>query len=141
MTRWQHLNADDHLRQIGKGDSYGRGDFYIAFLGTPSDSGLWQLQFGGHHLALINTYRDGALAGATPSFQGIDQARAGQLCSTCPVPPILGWRNPYLALEGVGEGAFRGIAEPVRQRGQRAACLAQGAHRQTDAPARQIGQR
>lgn len=68
----QHLNADDYLRQIGKGDGYGRGDFYVAFLGTPSESGLWQLQFGGHHLALTNTYRDGALIGATPSFRGIE---------------------------------------------------------------------
>ncbi|WP_200901765.1 DUF3500 domain-containing protein [Pannonibacter phragmitetus] len=70
----QHLNADDYLRQIGKGDGYGRGDFYVAFLGTPSESGLWQLQFGGHHLALTNTYRDGALIGATPSFRGIEPA-------------------------------------------------------------------
>ncbi|MBX5242026.1 DUF3500 domain-containing protein [Rhizobium sp. NLR22b] len=70
----QHLNADDYLRQIGKGDGYGRGDFYVAFLGTPSEIGLWQLQFGGHHLALTNTYRHGALVGATPSFRGIEPA-------------------------------------------------------------------
>ncbi|MBB4481260.1 DUF3500 domain-containing protein [Rhizobium etli] len=70
----QHLKADDHLRQMGKGDGYGRGDFYVAFLGTPSETGLWQLQFGGHHLALTNTYRDGTLIGATPSFRGIEPA-------------------------------------------------------------------
>jgi hypothetical protein len=68
----QHLNADDYLRQIGKGDAYGRGEFYVAFLGRPSPLGLWQLQFGGHHLALANTYRDGVLVGATPSFRGIE---------------------------------------------------------------------
>ncbi|MEU9888195.1 DUF3500 domain-containing protein [Sphaerisporangium sp. NPDC051011] len=68
----QHLTADDHLRQIGAGDGYGRGDFRVAFLGKPSPTGAWQLQFGGHHLALSNTYSDGALVGATPSFRGIE---------------------------------------------------------------------
>ncbi len=68
----QHLNADDYLRQIGKDQRYGRGDFYVAFLGAPSETNLWQLQFGGHHFALSNTYRDGVLIGATPSFRGIE---------------------------------------------------------------------
>ncbi|MFK3670571.1 DUF3500 domain-containing protein [Leifsonia aquatica] len=68
----QHLAADDYLSANGGGSDYGRGNFYIAFLGTPSDSGTWELQFGGHHLALANTYTDGELAGATPSFRGIE---------------------------------------------------------------------
>ncbi|PKR53635.1 DUF3500 domain-containing protein [Thalassospira marina] len=71
----QHLNADDHLHDAGKGDAYGRGDFYIAFLGEPSETGLWQLQFGGHHFALSNTYHNGILTGATPSFRGIEPNR------------------------------------------------------------------
>jgi len=68
----QHLAADDYLGENGGGDEYGRGNFFIAFLGTPTDSGTWELQFGGHHLALANTYVDGALGGATPSFRGIE---------------------------------------------------------------------
>ncbi|SDM11444.1 Protein of unknown function [Geodermatophilus siccatus] len=68
----QHLAADDYLTDNGGGDDYGRGDYFIAFLGEPSDSGTWELQFGGHHLAVANTYVDGALAGATPSFRGIE---------------------------------------------------------------------
>jgi hypothetical protein len=68
----QHLEADDYLADNGGGDTYGRGNYYIAFLGTPSDTGTWELQFGGHHLALANTYTNGALAGATPSFRGIE---------------------------------------------------------------------
>lgn len=68
----QHLAADDYLADAGGGDSYGRGNFFIAFLGTPSDAGTWELQFGGHHLALANTYVDGLLASATPSFRGIE---------------------------------------------------------------------
>lgn len=68
----QHLNADDYLREHGGGPGYGRGSFYLALLGAPSDSGTWELQFGGHHLAVANTYVDGVLAGATPSFRGIE---------------------------------------------------------------------
>ena len=68
----QHLGADDYLADNGGGDDYGRGNFFITFLGTPSSTGTWELQFGGHHLAVANTYTDGALAGATPSFRGIE---------------------------------------------------------------------
>jgi hypothetical protein len=68
----QHLNADDYLAANGGGSDYGRSGYYIAFLGTPSDSGTWEFQFGGHHLAVANTYINGALAGATPSFRGIE---------------------------------------------------------------------
>jgi hypothetical protein len=68
----QLWNADDYLAAHGGGSSYGRGNYFIAFLGVPSDSGTWELQFGGHHLALSNTYVDGALAGATPSFRGVE---------------------------------------------------------------------
>src|SRR5258708_38948962 len=31
---------------------FGRDEFYISFLGAPSVSEPWMLQFGGHHLAL-----------------------------------------------------------------------------------------
>lgn len=68
----QLWNADDYLSANGGGSDYGRGNYYIAFLGTPSDTGTWELQFGGHHLAFANTYTDGKLAGATPSFRGVE---------------------------------------------------------------------
>jgi len=68
----QHLNADDYLGANGGGDTYGRKNFYIALLGSPQDTGTWELQFGGHHLAVANTYTDGKLVGATPSFRGIE---------------------------------------------------------------------
>lgn len=68
----QHLAADDYLADNGGGTDYGRGNFFVAFLGTPGDTGTWELQFGGHHLAVANTYVDGQLAGATPSFRGIE---------------------------------------------------------------------
>ncbi len=68
----QHLNADDYLSANGGGSEYGRANYFIALLGTPADTGTWEFQFGGHHLAVANTYTDGALVGATPSFRGIE---------------------------------------------------------------------
>ncbi|MCM0619517.1 DUF3500 domain-containing protein [Nocardioides bruguierae] len=67
-----HLDADDYLGENGGGDTYGRENFYLAFLGKPRAKGTWELQFGGHHLAVANTYTDGQLVGATPSFRGIE---------------------------------------------------------------------
>ena len=66
------LAADDYLADNGGGDSYGRENYYVALLGSPQDSGTWEFQFGGHHLAVANTYTDGKLAGATPSFRGVE---------------------------------------------------------------------
>ena len=68
----QELNADDYLATKGGGSTYGRANYYIAFLGQPTASGTWELQFGGHHFALANTYVNGQLAGATPSFRGVE---------------------------------------------------------------------
>ncbi len=68
----QHLAVDDWIAAHGGGRDYGRGNFYVAFLGAPAATGVWQLQFGGHHLALNHTYRDGVLAGATPSFRAAE---------------------------------------------------------------------
>jgi len=68
----QHLNADDYLADNGGGEDYGRSQFFVAFLGVPQDTGTWEFQFGGHHLAVANTYIDGSLVGATPSFRGIE---------------------------------------------------------------------
>lgn len=51
---------------------YSSGSYYLAFLGTPSTTDTWGLQFGGHHLAINQTYSDGAVAGATPEFVGAE---------------------------------------------------------------------
>ncbi|WP_238148102.1 DUF3500 domain-containing protein [Rothia halotolerans] len=66
------LAADDYLLQETGGSDYGSDNYYIAFLGDPSEDGTWELQFGGHHLAVSNTYSDGELASATPSFRGTE---------------------------------------------------------------------
>ena len=37
----------------GGGVVFGEDDYYLAFLGTPSVTTPWMLQFGGPHLAII----------------------------------------------------------------------------------------
>lgn len=64
--------ADDNLNTGGGGNGYNNGIYFIAFLGTPSLTGTWQLQFGGHHLATNITYANGAVTGATPKFEGTE---------------------------------------------------------------------
>jgi Protein of unknown function (DUF3500) len=69
----QILNADDFLQaETADTAGFSSGNYHIAFLGTPGPTGTWQLYFGGHHLAFANTYTDGVLAGATPSFRGVE---------------------------------------------------------------------
>ena len=64
--------ADDYLNANGGGNGYGSGLYFIAFLGTPSTSGTWMLQFGGHHLATNITFGGGNVTGATPKFEGVE---------------------------------------------------------------------
>lgn len=71
-----NLVADDYLAANGGGSDYGRGNYYMAFLGTPSTTGLWELQFGGHHYTLANTYNSGKITGVTPSFRAVEPMAA-----------------------------------------------------------------
>ena len=64
--------ADEYLKNNGGGNSYGEGLYYIAFLGTPSLTGLFEIQAGGHHLAIANTYNNGVMIGATPHFEATE---------------------------------------------------------------------
>jgi hypothetical protein len=63
--------ADDYLGTLSSG-GYSSGNYVICFLGTPSATGKWQLQFGGHHYAQNITYDAGAVTSVTPSHQGIE---------------------------------------------------------------------
>jgi hypothetical protein len=56
----------------GPGGGYGSAIYAIAFLGMPSPTGTWMLQFGGHHLATNITFRDGVVTGASPKFEGVE---------------------------------------------------------------------
>ncbi len=66
------LVADDYLGTINKGTTYGAGNFYLAFLGTPSTTGLWEIHFTGHHYTQPYTFNAGQLTGVTPAFRGVE---------------------------------------------------------------------
>ncbi|MEZ0541773.1 DUF3500 domain-containing protein [Fibrella arboris] len=66
------INAADDVLATKAGSGYSSGKYIIAFLGTPSATGTWMLQFGGHHYAQNITYNAGAVASSTPSHQGIE---------------------------------------------------------------------
>lgn len=51
------------------GPSFGEAEYYVAFVGAPSETGRWTLQFGGHHLA-INLTLAGSRATLAPSHTG-----------------------------------------------------------------------
>ena len=54
------------------GQDYSNGLYYLAFLGTPSTTDTWILQFGGHHLAINTTYGTSEGVSATPEFRGVE---------------------------------------------------------------------
>lgn len=62
----------------GGGGIFGKELYYISFLGTPSETAPWMLQFGGHHLALNFTIAGDrgvltpTLTGAQPALYTLD---------------------------------------------------------------------
>ncbi|GAB2699592.1 DUF3500 domain-containing protein [Aliiglaciecola aliphaticivorans] len=70
----QTMNADDYISTVSTDYKAGYSSYNtkIAFLGNPADEGVWQLYWGGHHFAFSNTYKNGKLIGATPSFRGVE---------------------------------------------------------------------
>ena len=55
------------------GPAFGRDQYYLAFVGTPSTTQPWTLQYGGHHLA-INLTLGGGQASMTPSLPAAQPA-------------------------------------------------------------------
>jgi type II secretory pathway pseudopilin PulG len=55
------------------GPAFGRDQYYVAFVGTPSITQPWTLQYGGHHLA-INLTIGGSQASMTPSLPAAQPA-------------------------------------------------------------------
>jgi hypothetical protein len=53
---------------------FGEDEYYLAFLGPPSTTAPWMLQFGGHHLA-INLTMAGSQSSMTPSLPATQPAR------------------------------------------------------------------
>ena len=58
----------------GGGVVFGRDEYFIAFIGAPSATNPWMLQFGGHHLA-INVTMVGSENVMTPSLPAAQPAR------------------------------------------------------------------
>jgi Protein of unknown function (DUF3500)/Calx-beta domain len=63
--------ADDFLGSVTSNPVYASGIYFIAFIGTPSSTGEWILQLGGHHYAL-SFYYHGSVESPTPYFTGIN---------------------------------------------------------------------
>lgn len=66
--------ADDaNATQTGQSNLFGKQYYNLALIGTPSDTGPWMWQFGGHHLAVNATIAGGRVS-MTPSFVGSEPA-------------------------------------------------------------------
>ncbi len=75
VAEWR---ADDALAAAtgsrpGRGPEFGTGFYYIALIGTPSETEPWQWQWGGHHVT-INATITGTQLSLTPSFIGVQPA-------------------------------------------------------------------
>jgi hypothetical protein len=69
------VNGDGRARPPGvSSPAFGFGNYWLAFLGTPSITAPWMLQFGGHHLA-INLTLGGSSASMTPSLPAAQPAK------------------------------------------------------------------
>ena len=68
--------ADGYLNQNGGGSGYNAGIYFIAFLNTPTTTGGWMLQFGGHHYGANISYNLGHVVSATPQFEAVEPAAA-----------------------------------------------------------------
>jgi hypothetical protein len=72
------MRGDEVLRTGGGGRGggavkFGEGEYYLAFVGTPSATAPWMVQFGGHHLA-INLTLAGSQASMAPSLPAAQPA-------------------------------------------------------------------
>jgi Protein of unknown function (DUF3500) len=69
----QIVQGDELLKQSGGQNMFGRDNYYVSFLGQPSATDPWMIQFGGHHLA-INLTLAGEHATLAPSHTGAQPA-------------------------------------------------------------------
>ena len=71
----QIVEADEVLRKGsgGRGPSFGRDEYFLSFVGKPSATEPWIIQFGGHHLGL-NVTLAGERGTLSPSHTGAQPA-------------------------------------------------------------------
>ncbi|HUR47330.1 MAG TPA: DUF3500 domain-containing protein [Candidatus Saccharimonadales bacterium] len=70
---FQIVEADENLKQTSNQTIFGRDEYYVSFLGQPSSTEPWMIQFGGHHLA-INLTRAGSQGTLAPSHTAAQPA-------------------------------------------------------------------
>jgi len=70
------VESDEVLRKESRSGAppFGRDEFFISFLGKPSATQPWMIQFGGHHLAL-NITMAGEQGVLTPSLIAVQPAK------------------------------------------------------------------
>ena len=64
------LEESSRARRLG----WNADNYWLAFFGEPSATDAWRWQFGGHHLAINMSVRDGRVS-MSPTFLGIEPAR------------------------------------------------------------------
>ena len=64
--------ADAYLGANGGGSGYSAGIYFMAFLNTPTTTGGWMLQFGGHHYGANIAYNQGHVVAGTPMFEALE---------------------------------------------------------------------
>jgi hypothetical protein len=69
----QMTESDEVLKRSGGQTMFGRDEYYVSFLGRPSATEPWMIQFGGHHLGL-NITLTGARGTLAPSLTGAQPA-------------------------------------------------------------------
>ena len=104
------LAADDYLNGLGGGSGYGAGNYYMAFLGTPSTTDLFEIQFGGHHHTVSNTYYNGKIIGATPAFRAAEPSGTFTQSGTT-YQPILQEKAAFAAIIASFSSADAAIAK------------------------------
>ena len=65
------LAADDYLGYTQNATGYGADLYHVAFVGTPTETGLWTLMLGGHHMAFNITFNQ-SCAYPTPHHIGVE---------------------------------------------------------------------
>jgi len=70
------VESDEVLKNEGRAGAprFGRDEFFISFMGKPSATDPWMIQFGGHHLAL-NITLAGEQGVLTPSLIAVQPAK------------------------------------------------------------------
>ena len=97
------LEESARARRVG----WSADNYWLAFFGEPSATNAWRWQFGGHHLAVNMSVRDGRIS-MSPTFLGIEPARFSDAEGTH--APFMDRVDAGLAVINSLEGTHRAAA-------------------------------